>query len=54
MADIREYYFKNATIDEKSLKQYIEMLSDINFSYGIDKSAKMHAAEGKARTFYYR
>lgn len=53
-AEIRQFYFGNATIDENALKQYIDLLSDINFSYGIDKVAKQHAIQSSAKSYYYR
>lgn len=51
---IRKFYFKDAAIEEGSLVQYMKMLSDINFAYGIDKSAREHAAKTPSKTFYYR
>lgn len=52
--EIREFYFKDAAIDEKTLNQYIEMLSDINFAYGIDKAVKRHATKTNSKTYYLR
>lgn len=51
---IRKFYFKDAAIEEESLVQYMNMLSDINFAHGIDKSAREHAAKSPSKTFYYR
>lgn len=53
-SEIREFYFKGAAIDEKTLIQYIDLLSDINFAYGIDKSARQHAEKTNQKTFYAR
>lgn len=53
-AKIRKFYFKDTIIDERSLLQYLKLLSDINFAYGIDKSARKHALKSNANTFYYR
>lgn len=52
--EIRKFYFKDAPVDQHTLKQYIDLLSDINFAYGIDKSARQHAAKSPSRTFYFR
>lgn len=52
--DIREFYFHDAPIDEKNLVRYMELLSDVNFAYGIDKSARQHAIKTNAKTYYYR
>lgn len=32
----------------------MELLSDVNFAYGIDKSARQHAIKTNAKTYYYR
>lgn len=54
MKQIRHHYFGDAKIDEKTVPNYIEMLSDINFAYGIDKSAREHASKTTSDTFFYR
>lgn len=51
---IHEFYFNDAPINRKKLKEYIKLLSDLNFAYGIDKSAKRHATKTNAKTFFYR
>lgn len=51
---IREFYFKNVAINRQSVNEYMQLLSDLNFSYGIDKSARQHASKSKGKTFYYR
>lgn len=52
--EIRDSYFGDAAIDENSLKQYINLLSDINFGYGISKAAKRHATKSNSKTYYLR
>lgn len=52
--EIRKLYFNDAAIDEKTLKQYIDLLSAVNFTYGIDKSVKQHATKTNSKTFYFR
>lgn len=50
---IREFYFKDAAIDEKTtLKQYIDMLTDLNFHYSIEKSARRHAVKSGSKAYY--
>ncbi|XP_055306845.1 uncharacterized protein LOC129571106 [Sitodiplosis mosellana] len=46
---IREFYFDGSA---DALKQYVDLLSDINFGYEIDKTVKTHAAKSNGRTFY--
>lgn len=52
--EIREFYFKDAAIDRSVLKQYIDLLSDMNFDYGIHKAARQHAAKTNSKAFFYR
>lgn len=52
--EIRDFYFGDAAIDETTLKQYIDLLSDMNFIYGIDKGAKRHAYKTDSKTYYLR
>lgn len=51
---VRQFYFGNLPIDENSLEQYIDLLSDVNFIYGINKAAIQHANKTSSKTFYYR
>lgn len=51
---IRQFYFGNDSINMNKSTEYIALLSDINFFYGIDKTAKLHASKSKGRTFYAR
>lgn len=50
--EIRQFYFKDAAVDKSTLNQYVDLFSDINFVYAIDKSAKQHAEKSSAKTFY--
>lgn len=52
--EIRSFYFKDHAIDENMLEQYIDMLSDLNYAYGIYKSARQHTAKTTSKSFYYR
>lgn len=52
--EIREFYFKDAAIDENTLKPYIDLLSDVNFAYGINKAVKRHAAKTNSKTYFIR
>lgn len=54
MRKIRTFYFGDAAIDKSTQKQYIDLWTDVNFVYGIDKSAKQHAAKSNLKTFYSR
>lgn len=53
-AEVRYFYFKNAAVSVKTLRQYIDLMSDVTYAYGVDKAAKRHAAKTTAKTFYYR
>ncbi|XP_031636635.1 esterase B1-like isoform X2 [Contarinia nasturtii] len=45
---------QNAAVNEQTLKQYLELFSDVYYGYGIDKSAKLHAAKSSADAFLYQ
>lgn len=47
--EIRQFYFdgKHVTIAQLNM-----LLSDVVFLYGIDLSARIHAAKSSGRTFY--
>lgn len=53
-SEVRQFYFKDAAIDEKSLMQYLELFSDIYFTYGVDKAAKQHAKKLFSKSYYLR
>lgn len=53
--EIRNFYFgENSVVDNKTMGEYIDMMSDVFFVYGIDKVTKMHAKKSNGKTFYYR
>lgn len=51
--EIRTYYFGALPVCKETALQYINLLSDIFFVYGIDKAAKIHAENTSGKTFYY-
>lgn len=51
---IRQLYFKDAAIDENTLKEYIDLLSDVNFAYGINKAVQQHAMKTNSKAYYIR
>lgn len=51
--EIRKYYFGALAVCKETALQYINLLSDVFFVYGIDKAAKMHAEKSSGKTFYY-
>lgn len=52
--EIRQFYFGKDVINMGKSFEYVDMLSDINFGYAIDKTAKLHATKSKGKTFYAR
>lgn len=52
--EIRQSYFGNNSIDQRALLPYVSLFSDINFAYGIDRTAKIHATKSSGNTFYLR
>lgn len=52
--EIRQFYFGDNAIDEQTVSKYFDLLSDINFVWGIDRSVKTLAANSKGKTFYTR
>ncbi|XP_055310975.1 juvenile hormone esterase-like [Sitodiplosis mosellana] len=51
-AEIHKFYFGDGAKEDRSINQYAELLSDLNFRYGIDKAVKTHAAKSKGKTYY--
>lgn len=52
---IRQFYFKNADINQTTLHQYVDLFTDVNFSYGIQtKAIKEHSQKTSSKTYYYR
>lgn len=54
LCEIRQFYFGDDAINVNQTAEYIALLSDINFFYGIDKTVKLHASKSKSKTFYAR
>lgn len=52
--DVRAFYFGDKPIGENSLKEFVKLLSDVFFIYGIDKSVKAQAKRSDGKTFYYQ
>lgn len=52
--EIREFYFKDAAVDEKTLQQYVALLSDISLAYGIERAAKRHAEKSPSKAYLLR
>lgn len=51
--EIRMYYFGAFPVCKETALQFINLLSDVYFVYGIDKAAKLHAEKSSGKTFYY-
>lgn len=53
--EIRTFYFgENVAIDNETLIEYNEMLSDIWMVYDMDRVTKLHAKKSNGKTYYYR
>lgn len=51
---IRKFYFpKNQRVNGDSIEKFVDLMSDIWFTYGTVKSAKLHAKKSSGKTFYY-
>lgn len=48
---VHDHYFGNGTTEKDRKVQYVNLISDMNMVYPIDKAAKMHATH--SATFYY-
>lgn len=54
-SEIRDFYFgEDGVVGNETMEDYMDMLSDVFFVYGIDKVTKMHAKKSTGKTFYYR
>lgn len=51
MRNIRQFYFDNETTEDQTIN-YVDLLSDVNFGYAIDKIVKLHASKSDGKTFY--
>lgn len=52
--DIRELYFEDKRLGQKTSLEYIRMISDINFEYATYKALKQHIQHGKGKVFSLR
>lgn len=52
MDEIQNFYFQDHLKSDQVVKQYIELLSDVNFGYGIDKAVRASATKAKGKTYY--
>lgn len=53
-SEMRNYYFGDKHIDNRTLQEFSKMMSDIWFNYGIDLSARIQANKSNADTFFYK
>lgn len=51
---IKRFYFGDGEIDKDSTFKVFNLLSDLNFAYGINKAVKMHANHSISPTYYLR
>ncbi|XP_037042859.1 esterase E4-like isoform X1 [Bradysia coprophila] len=51
--EIRNFYFGNQSIDKDHLTEYIRLMDDVFFIYGIDQIIKAQARRSTGRTYYY-
>lgn len=52
--EMRNYYFDDKHIDNRTLHEFSQMMSDIWFNYGIDLSARIHSNKSDGDTFFYK
>lgn len=52
--DVRNFYFGDKPVNADSLQEFIKLLSDVFFVYGIDKAIKAQAKRSTGLTFYYQ
>lgn len=52
--DVRQFYFGDKPVNADSLQEFVKLLSDVFFVYGIDKSVKGQAKRSTGQTFYYQ
>lgn len=54
LKEIRGFYFGDDEIDESNVDDFMDLQSDIFFTYGIDKMVKVQTSKSSGKTFYYR
>lgn len=52
--EIRDFYFKNAPINNSTRNQYLLLLSDINFVYHSAKAAFIHGEKASGKSFLFQ
>lgn len=53
--EIQTFYFgEDATIDNETFPELVQVLSDSVFGYGVAKSADKHSTLSKGNTYFYR
>lgn len=50
--EVRKFYFGDRVIDERTIPQIFDLMSDLNFIFGIAKSAKYLSKHSMGKTFY--
>lgn len=50
--EVRKFYFGNRAVDEQTIPQLFNLMSDFNFVHGIVKSTKSSAKYSSGKTFY--
>jgi len=51
---VREYYFGQQEINNETIYNYIDLLSDIFYTYGIQKTVQKYSKFKSAKTYYYK
>lgn len=52
---IRTFYFgKNGQINKTTILEYSQLISDVGFSYGIDRCARIHGTASAGNIFFYK
>lgn len=54
MQKIKYFYFGDEPIDKDSTFKYFNLMSDVNFAYGINKAVKLHANKSNSPTYFLR
>lgn len=52
--EIREFYFGNKSVDANTMPEFLKLLDDTFFIYGIDKTVKAQAKRSSGRTYYFQ
>lgn len=54
LQDVREFYFEDKRVGQKTSTEYIHMISDLNFDYPNYKAMKLHTQHAKGSAFAMR